>query len=128
MRCNFLSVFFSAVGCLSPPPHSQSFANILGTLRWELQSEDETLTQPDPNDLGTALLFHFDLATVAFRLRLRTRHVDGARREWDGWAVYPYGIRKELLKTDLPHHKSATGNPPKNWMDGLYPYGEKGIA
>ena len=35
--------------------------------------KDETLTQPDPNDLGTALLFHFDLATVALRLRLRTK-------------------------------------------------------
>ena len=62
----------------------------------------ETLTtQPDPNDLGQlCLLFHFDLATVALRLRLRTKgkkHVHAARREWDGWAVSLWG-KKELHK------------------------------
>ena len=38
----------------------------------------------DPVDLGRAVLCHFDLATFAFRLRLRTRgrkHVDAARRD-----------------------------------------------
>ena len=56
----------------------------------------------DPVDLGRAVLCHFDLATVAFRLRLRTRgrkHVDAARREWDGFVLFLYGIKKGLKQT-----------------------------
>ena len=68
----------------------------------------------DTVDLGRAVLCHFDLATLAFRLREENMSMQQGENGMDLF-YFCMGLKK--FKTDLPHRKSA--DPRLNCINRL---------